>query len=597
MIFSISTYLRQPLFACFLCVSFIAQAQSGNDSFNYYKQKIDDLLTEGSIDSDNYLIDKMQKTIAYPKSMMDTYFLKTRKMEVNYYYDLGKLGLIDAKKNLDWALHHGNADIVMDAYNFTGLFQFMLGKWNESIESYKKGLTFLNHISSLPYPVSESYHLQNNLAESYLKKGLPDSALKYCKLALQGAIAKNDKRMMALSAYQIANVLAEKKDYASSDSLLKNAINLARENKLYDVELVCLGSFGLDKKLTAAENASYVLQGFKLIETNPSINSFYKKDFYKQALTYYTQTANYKMQSDILRKLAIIEDKKKAKELDYLISQYDEVITENEKRIALEKSNLQKSKEVQRLIIITALVSILVLLAVLIIFFLRIKRKEAILNIRSAISRDLHDDLGSSLSSLNIYSNLLNNATVLPQEKQHDVTQKIATITKDLMNNLHDIIWSLDKNKQQTSLEDLLKSYAMNMLTNKNIQVFISIKPPVETSLTSPKARKNILMTIKEIMNNCSKYSFAKNFYLNIYLHKNTLHILAKDDGIGFETKNANTGNGLKNIQRRMKEINGTAQIQSLKNEGTEVQLLIPLQSIRMKEYFLKPLFMKKKTT
>lgn len=575
-----------------LCFPACAQAP---DSFRYYNEQIDAHLTSGTIDSASALIETALRSRRY-NNTVESYFFKARKMEVDYYYDLGKLGLIDAKKNLNWALEKNNAAMIMDAYNFTGLFHFMLGNWIESIESFKKGLQYLHQVKRLPFLSSESYHLQNNLAESYLKLRQPDSALKYCTRALQSATAANDKRMVALSAYQMGNVYAEKNLYSQADSLFRLAINITGENDFTDVKLICFGCLGQSKALSVTQRDAYISQGFQLLQQDTAINPFYTKDFLKQALQYFILTKNYAAQANALQRIAAIEDRKKQKELDYLITQYDEVISENEKRIALEKSNLQKSKEVQRLIIITSLVSILVLISVLIIFFLRIKRKEAVLNIRSAISRDLHDDLGSSLSSLNIYSGLLQNTSLLSPQKQHDVIHKISTITKDLMNNLHDIIWSLDKNKQQTSLEDLLKSYAMNMLTNKSIQVEIQVLPQVENILTSPKARKNILMVVKEIMNNCSKYSHAGHFQLKMFLQKKMLHIITKDDGVGFEQDATHPGNGVKNIGRRIKELSGEVVIHSLKDEGTMIELRIPEKNVRMKEYFLKSVLSRKLT-
>ncbi|HTN46216.1 MAG TPA: histidine kinase [Flavipsychrobacter sp.] len=565
--------------------------QGATDSFGYYTRTIDHYLSEGMIDSANHYLEKAQRYPHQQRSAEQRFFLMSRRMEVSYYYDLGKLGLVEATKNLDWALHHGTAAMIMDAYNFTGLFHFMLGNWQQSIGSYKEGLAYLNQAQSLSYETSRAYHLQNNLAESYLKTGHPDSALRYSEKAIAGAIKDRNKRMTALSLYQKAGVLAQMRDGASSDSLFIVVMQIAEQETLRDVALICLGSLALSPVLPAGQRQSYMDEGFRLLNAHNDINSFYAKDFYKQALQFYDSRSNYRLQSSILRKIAAIEDQKKAKELSYLISQYDEVISENEKRIALEKSNLQKSQDLQRLIIATSLASILVLIAALILFFLRIKRKEAVLTLRSAISRDLHDDLGSSLSSLNIYGNILSDTSALPVEKQKDVVQKITSITKDLMNNLHDIIWSLDKNTQQTSLEDLLKSYAMHMLTNNNIQVEIQVRPPVEALLTSPKARKNILMVLKEIMNNCSKYSHALHFSLHIYAQKNTLHIIATDDGRGFDATVYSLGNGLKNIQKRLREINGTVHLTTAPGKGTRTEIHVATTNIRMKEYFFKPLF------
>jgi tetratricopeptide (TPR) repeat protein len=386
-------YYAVLFYLCALPVFLYAQKQQEN-TFGFYEENIDNNIGIGKIDIANALIEAEFRNALFTKDSAQAYFFKSRKMEVNYYYDLGKLGLIDAKKNLKWAMQKNNATMIMDCCNFIGLFNFMLGKLTKSIECYKKGLSYLRFAHPLPYTTSKAFHLQNNLAEAFLKNKEFDSAMKYCELALEGAIAEDYSRMQALSVYQIGDVYREKGMNTKADSLLQSAIIIAQKNGYTDVTLVCLGSLGQNQSLTLTQRGNYIDQGFQLLKQDSTINPFYTKDFLKHALHYFELTKNYAAQADVLRRITTIEDKKKTKELNYLIRQYDEVIAENEKRIALEKSNLQKSKEVQLLIIITAIVSILVLTAALIIVFLRVKRKNTILNIRSAISRDLHDDLG-----------------------------------------------------------------------------------------------------------------------------------------------------------------------------------------------------------
>lgn len=567
---------------------FFSSAQQRIKDFKFYEEKIDNNISEENIAIANAFIEAELQHPLFTKDSTQVYFFKSRKMEVNYYFDLGKLGLIDAKNNLKWAMEQNNAAMIMETYNFIGLFNYILGDWEASINSYKKGLSYVNDVKPLPYSYSKDFHLQNNLAESFLKSKQFDSAIKYCGLAYLGAKNAHNYRLQALSLYLSGEIYGEKKQYRETDSFLHDALYFAHKSNYVDVTLACLGSLGKSMSLSVSQRGSYIQQGLQLLKSDTSINPFYRKNFLKNALTFYEQTHNYAAQTRVLKQIASIEEKKKFKELNFLIRQYDKMIIESNKRVALEKSNLQKSKEVQRLIIIIAIISILVLTATLVIVYLTIKRKNTILSIRSTISRDLHDDLGSSLSSLNIYSNLLTNKKLLPESKQHDVISKINIITNDLLNDLHDIIWSLDKNKMQTSLEDILKSYAMNILSSKGIEVEISIENPVEKLLTSPKARKNIMLVLKEIMNNCSKYSKAKKFYLSIILQRKELVLLAKDDGVGFVTDQSNRGNGLKNIQKRIKELNGKATVHSMLENGTTIELRIPQKNIQMKEYFTK---------
>ncbi len=147
------------------------------------------------------------------------------------------------------------------------------------------------------------------------------------------------------------------------------------------------------------------------------------------------------------------------------------------------------------------------------------------------------------------------------------------------MTKMHDIIWSLETEKHKNSLEDVLKSYAMNMLTNQSIPVSIIISKAVEENLNSPKVRQNVLMILKEIMNNCAKHSGATHFSLNADLKNRDLVFEIEDNGKGFDADKAALGNGLSNIAKRLKELNGDFILKTIPHfDGTHYTIRIPVK-------------------
>lgn len=190
----------------------------------------------------------------------------------------------------------------------------------------------------------------------------------------------------------------------------------------------------------------------------------------------------------------------------------------------------------------------------------------------------MHDDIGSTLSSLNIFSDLLKESANLSLVQRQMAIQKIGSISSDLMEHIHDIIWSLDTDRHKTSLEDIVKSHVMQMLTIKDIQAKVAVEANIDAILTNPKARKNILMILKEIINNCSKYSQSKTFTLSIGKNKQYLEMIAKDDGIGFDPKTAKSGNGLSNIKKRTKELLGVINLTTKKGTGVVYHICVPLK-------------------
>ena len=85
---------------------------------------------------------------------------------------------------------------------------------------------------------------------------------------------------------------------------------------------------------------------------------------------------------------------------------------------------------------------------------------------------------------------------------------------------------------------------------------------------------RNLIMIFKEALNNCLKYSKAKNVTLDIVLkNKNVLQMVLKDDGIGFDMHTVKKGNGINNMNTRAERLNGKLYIDSRKDKGTIINL------------------------
>jgi signal transduction histidine kinase/ligand-binding sensor domain-containing protein len=195
---------------------------------------------------------------------------------------------------------------------------------------------------------------------------------------------------------------------------------------------------------------------------------------------------------------------------------------------------------------------------------------------REKITADLHDEIGSTLSSLQINSAVSNKLINTNIDKSKALLKTIEKQAKDLSEKIGDIIWSLKPEDEFMSLSTRITNFAVELIGPTEIAYTINIDKRVDELVTDLTMRKNILMICKEALNNAVKYSEAKQVSLNISLIENQLEIEIKDNGIGF-ILGEKKGNGLTNMKRRTEEINGKLYMESILDKGTTISLKVRL--------------------
>jgi signal transduction histidine kinase len=205
-----------------------------------------------------------------------------------------------------------------------------------------------------------------------------------------------------------------------------------------------------------------------------------------------------------------------------------------------------------------------------------------IMEMKQKISQDLHDDIGASLSSLQIYSTIAEQTFKQNPAKAIEMLKKISLQSKTLMENMGDIVWSMKANDNHTaSLETKIKNYSVELLEDMNIDFSFQIAPAAEMILQNATARKNILLIIKEALNNIAKYSKASKANLFIEVAGKQLELRLTDNGVGFDTTQTTViGNGLQNMKNRAAELEGSLIIESATGAGTTITANLPLKSL-----------------
>lgn len=209
---------------------------------------------------------------------------------------------------------------------------------------------------------------------------------------------------------------------------------------------------------------------------------------------------------------------------------------------------------------------------------LRLNRVLAVETIRNRVARDLHDDMGSTLSTINILSSMAKTKMHTDQARAVEYINKISDNSQRMMEAMDDIVWAIKpSNDSMQKLVARLREFATNVFEAKDIDLEFTVADEVNDVKLDMEARRDFFLIGKEAINNAAKYAHCHKVFINIEIINRQLSLLVKDDGVGFEVQQADAGNGLGNMQRRANAMRGTLKIQSAPAAGTTIHLQVPL--------------------
>ena len=191
---------------------------------------------------------------------------------------------------------------------------------------------------------------------------------------------------------------------------------------------------------------------------------------------------------------------------------------------------------------------------------------------RTRIARDIHDDISSGLSAINLLANYIK-TTPLSIEAKTEI-KHIAESSTVLNQRIREIIWAINSDSDNVaSLAHFIRRHVSDFGEMHHIDVRFDTPENVRHLKLSNEEKRNLFLCVKETLNNTAKYAQATLVEVFMNLTDSQMTLTIKDNGIGFDFEKAlkNGGNGLKNIQERMKQIGGEAIF--LNNKGSEMAL------------------------
>ncbi|MES2850421.1 MAG: ATP-binding protein [Bacteroidota bacterium] len=133
-------------------------------------------------------------------------------------------------------------------------------------------------------------------------------------------------------------------------------------------------------------------------------------------------------------------------------------------------------------------------------------------------------------------------------------------------------------------MEARLRNYASEFLSPKDILCEFDIDEKLAAGITNPEVRKNVLLIVKEAINNIAKYSSATNAMVSLRQQNQTILLSISDNGKGYAADNTRQGNGFQNMHQRCRQLNGQCNISSEQGNGVSVACVFPLAIISYKQ-------------
>lgn len=196
---------------------------------------------------------------------------------------------------------------------------------------------------------------------------------------------------------------------------------------------------------------------------------------------------------------------------------------------------------------------------------------------RKRVSADLHDEIGSALSTIAIFSDVTRRKAQKTAPDLVNELEKIGAKSREMVQTMRDTVWTLNDNPAQ-NLWERMEQYSREVLSAKGIALNWQVSPHDLPNELPFLVKRNLFLGYKEAVHNVVKHAEATRLTVEVIRKLEQFELRVWDNGKGFdpETAQAN-GNGLQNFQRRMTEINGSVHLTSQLGQGTRLTFMIPL--------------------
>ncbi|EEF63042.1 sensor histidine kinase [Pedosphaera parvula] len=206
------------------------------------------------------------------------------------------------------------------------------------------------------------------------------------------------------------------------------------------------------------------------------------------------------------------------------------------------------------------------------------ERRREIEQERARVAHDLHDDLGSGLTEVNMLTTLVKSSTTSADEKERYLGD-LSETARRMVNSLDEIVWAVNpRNDTIASLASYFGSYAQRFLDLASVACGLDIAEDLPEHPLDPKFRQELFFAFKEALTNVVRHAGATQVWLRISVRADNLLVEVSDNGLGFDLRERQAGSdGLTNMNERMKSLGGQCEIKTTPQKGTSIQFRAPL--------------------
>jgi signal transduction histidine kinase len=461
-----------------------------------------------------------------------------------------------------------------------------IGNAHNEMGNYRLGLFYLSQ--SIPLLKTYQYGLSvsfSNMAGAYRGLQKPDSSFSCLQKSLKIAKEIQAEDLLPRIYSELGNYYQQEKQYNTSEKYLRQALAIGQKLQMNHELIKIHYIYGeLTQSLKRYEEARTHFQ--KALEMATGVeNKGLMRDSYgrlakleketghfSEAYHYLELSNTYKdsiQQESSTRAIAEMETK-------YQTQRKQEEILLLNRQNKIQQLQLGIERRNQILLLVGAL--LLTIIGVLLYHRYRLRKRAELEKIRSGIAADFHDELGATLSSIAIYSEIASHENETNPQKMKPLLKMIADSSRSTVSTMNDMVWSIKPdNDTMATVLYRIQEFALPLLESKNIVFDFKVDAGIENLIPSMTQRKNIFLIFKEAINNAAKYANATRVEVELNYQNKQFRLFIKDNGIGFDSQTVKRGNGLKNMEKRAAEINGELITDSTLGKGTCLTLTCKL--------------------
>ncbi|PKA84457.1 histidine kinase-like protein [Ulvibacter sp. MAR_2010_11] len=572
------------------------------------------------LDSSEFYLNRLRVLSENPKYRVNSKIQANYASTAGLYYKKSgkyKEALVFFKRSYDVAIAKG--DLLSASGQAINIGNCYLGMsdYNEGLKYY---IIALNGFEKLDNKAGQSFCF-NNISECYTELKRYSEALVYLNKSIKLKKELGDKRGLANAEQNLGNVYKGLKEYDKALAHYNTALTINTEMEVFTEvtdNYFAIGQLyaemgrsqeaisNLEKSKAVAIKIDDSVQIIsaeleilaikksseqQIVSENDAILNLkslqeagrknQEAAGYKNMAEYYTNRKQYDKALEYTNLYHALTDSIKNYAIQAQFKSIEEQYnkTNNEKQIELlQKDKLlidEKLKQQRFLVILSGVIFLFTGIGIwMFINRNKLRQKMKEVELRNQIAADLHDEVGSSLSSIFMLSKMAANTT---PKNQQTILSKVSDNAHETMDKMNDIVWMLKPSENYgIGLKERMERFMHDLCTIRNIYYSFQANELGNLRLT-PTQSKNVYLIFKEAVNNAIKYSNTKSLDVTIEITNKKLNMVICDEGSGFDLKTIEKGNGLNNMTSRAIELQGKLLIDTSPHMGTRVALSFPM--------------------